>query len=192
MAIDRITTGAVLDGAIATADIADNAVTTAKITDANITTAKIADAKITTAKVADANITTAKVADNAVTSAKINYPLTGFSSTGIDDNADALAMTIDSSERVLVGTTSAVIIGSGGIALKGADEPLREKLFNCMSKRAAANIVDEMEALGPVRLTEVQTAQKEITKIASSQNGLATSSDIPWKEQKRLLGGCFH
>ena len=52
------------------------------------------------------------------------------------------------------------------LALKGADEPLREKLFSCMSKRAAANIVDEMEALGPVRLTEVQTAQKEIINVA--------------------------
>ena len=52
------------------------------------------------------------------------------------------------------------------LALKGADEPLREKLFNCMSKRAAANIIDEMEALGPVRLTEVQTAQKEIINVA--------------------------
>ncbi len=52
------------------------------------------------------------------------------------------------------------------LALKGADEPLRDKLFNCMSKRAAANIVDEMEALGPVRLTEVQTAQKEIINVA--------------------------
>jgi len=47
--------------------------------------------------------------------------LTSFRSTGIDDNADALAMTIDTSERVLIGTTSAVIIGNGGIALKGAD-----------------------------------------------------------------------
>ena len=52
------------------------------------------------------------------------------------------------------------------LALKGADEPLREKLFGCMSKRAAANITDEMEALGPVRLTEVQTAQKDIINVA--------------------------
>ena len=52
------------------------------------------------------------------------------------------------------------------LALKGADEPLREKLFSCMSKRAAANIMDEMEALGPVRLTEVQTAQTEIINVA--------------------------
>ena len=48
------------------------------------------------------------------------------------------------------------------LALKGADEILREKLFSCMSSRAAANIVDEMEALGPVRLSEVQEAQKQI------------------------------
>ncbi|MGA0952312.1 MAG: flagellar motor switch protein FliG [Candidatus Puniceispirillaceae bacterium] len=52
------------------------------------------------------------------------------------------------------------------LALKGADEPLQEKLFGCMSKRAAANILDEMEALGPVRLTEVQSAQKEIINVA--------------------------
>ena len=35
-----------------------------------------------------------------------------------------------------------------------------------MSKRAAANIVDEMEALGPVRLNDVQEAQKEIINVA--------------------------
>jgi flagellar motor switch protein FliG len=52
------------------------------------------------------------------------------------------------------------------LALKGADEALREKLLGCMSTRAAANIRDEMEALGPVRLTEVQEAQKAIIATA--------------------------
>jgi len=52
------------------------------------------------------------------------------------------------------------------LALKGADEPLREKLFACMSSRAAANLQDEIEALGPVRLTEVQEAQKRIINVA--------------------------
>ena len=52
------------------------------------------------------------------------------------------------------------------LALKGADEPLREKLFSCMSTRAAANLVDEMEALGPVRLTDVQEAQKRVINVA--------------------------
>ncbi len=52
------------------------------------------------------------------------------------------------------------------LAMKGADEVLRDKLFACMSQRAAANIQDEMEALGPVRLTEVQEAQKRIINTA--------------------------
>ena len=52
------------------------------------------------------------------------------------------------------------------LALKGADDILQEKLFSCMSSRAAANIVDEMEALGPVRLSEVQEAQKRIINVA--------------------------
>ena len=52
------------------------------------------------------------------------------------------------------------------MALKGATVELQEKLFGCMSTRAAANISDEMEVLGPVRLTEVQTAQKQIIEVA--------------------------
>ena len=52
------------------------------------------------------------------------------------------------------------------LSLKGADEQLREKIFSCMSTRAAANIQDEMGAMGPVRLTEVQEAQKQIISVA--------------------------
>jgi hypothetical protein len=44
--------------------------------------------------------------DGSVTSAKLVYPLTTFSSTGIDDNATSTAMTLDSSGNVGVGTTS--------------------------------------------------------------------------------------
>ncbi|TCP61379.1 flagellar motor switch protein FliG [Rhodovulum bhavnagarense] len=52
------------------------------------------------------------------------------------------------------------------LALKGADETLCNRLLSCVSSRAAANIRDEMEALGPVKLSEVQTAQREITNVA--------------------------
>ena len=52
------------------------------------------------------------------------------------------------------------------IAMKGADVQLQDKLLGCMSTRAAANIRDEMEVLGPVRLTEVQEAQKRIINVA--------------------------
>ncbi len=52
------------------------------------------------------------------------------------------------------------------IALKGADEELQEKVFKNMSKRAAELLRDDLEAKGPVRLSEVETAQKEILTIA--------------------------
>jgi flagellar motor switch protein FliG len=73
--------------------------------------------------------------------------------TGCDDKSlQTLIRSVDTEDLVL--------------ALKGAEENLQEKMFSCMSSRAAANIADEMEALGPVRLAEVQDAQKRIINRA--------------------------
>ncbi len=52
------------------------------------------------------------------------------------------------------------------LALKGADEELQEKIFRNMSKRAAELLRDDLEAKGPVRVSEVEAAQKEILAIA--------------------------
>jgi flagellar motor switch protein FliG len=52
------------------------------------------------------------------------------------------------------------------LALKGADEDLKEKIFRNMSKRAAELLRDDLEAKGPVKLSEVEGAQKEILVIA--------------------------
>ncbi len=52
------------------------------------------------------------------------------------------------------------------LALKGADEELKEKIFGNMSKRAAELLRDDLEAKGPVKLSEVESAQKEILIIA--------------------------
>lgn len=51
------------------------------------------------------------------------------------------------------------------IALKGTNPTLREKIFKNMSQRAAEMLRDDLEAKGPVRLSEVETEQKEILKI---------------------------
>ncbi|MFQ6370321.1 flagellar motor switch protein FliG [Shewanella sp. YIC-542] len=51
-------------------------------------------------------------------------------------------------------------------ALKGADDQLREKIFANMSKRAAELMRDDLEAMGPIRVSEVEVAQKEILSIA--------------------------
>lgn len=47
-------------------------------------------------------------------------------------------------------------------ALKGAEEGLREKFFKNMSKRAAETLREDLDARGPVKLADVETAQKEI------------------------------
>jgi flagellar motor switch protein FliG len=51
------------------------------------------------------------------------------------------------------------------IALKGAPPELREKIFKNMSSRAAEMLREDLEARGPVRLSEVEAEQKEILKI---------------------------
>jgi len=52
------------------------------------------------------------------------------------------------------------------LALKGADDYLKEKIFANMSKRAGELLRDDLEAKGPVRLSEVESAQKEVLIIA--------------------------
>ena len=60
------------------------------------------------------------------------------------------------------------------IALKGTEDELKDKIFACMSQRASANIRDEMEVLGPVRLTEVQEAQKAVINVARTMSDEGT------------------
>lgn len=61
------------------------------------------------------------------------------------------------------------------IALKGADPALREKFFRNMSKRAATLMREDMDAGGPVKLSEVEAAQKN---IVTSARAMAESGDI--------------
>ena len=52
------------------------------------------------------------------------------------------------------------------IALKGADQALQDKIFKNMSKRAGEMLKSDLEAKGPVRIAEVEAAQKEIVTVA--------------------------
>ncbi len=52
------------------------------------------------------------------------------------------------------------------LALKGSDEAIKEKIFANMSKRAAELMKDDLEAMGPVKVSEVENAQKEILTVA--------------------------
>jgi len=52
------------------------------------------------------------------------------------------------------------------IGLKGAGDEVREKLFKNLSERAAAMIKEDLESMGPVRLSDVEKAQQNIVRIA--------------------------
>jgi flagellar motor switch protein FliG len=52
------------------------------------------------------------------------------------------------------------------VALRGAEPEVLEKILKNMSKRAAEILKDDMEARGPVKLADVEAAQKEIVVIA--------------------------
>ncbi len=52
------------------------------------------------------------------------------------------------------------------IALKTAPDEIKEKIFRNMSKRAGQLLKDDLEALGPVRLSDVEAAQQEIVNVA--------------------------
>ena len=52
------------------------------------------------------------------------------------------------------------------VALKGASNEIREKIFRNMSQRAGATLREDLESKGPVKLSEVDAEQKAILKIA--------------------------
>ena len=61
------------------------------------------------------------------------------------------------------------------IALKGASETLKELFFNNMSTRAGKIVKEDMDAMGPIRMREVEEAQQYIVSAAKS---LAASGEI--------------
>ena len=61
------------------------------------------------------------------------------------------------------------------VALKGADDAMKDKVFSNMSSRAAEMMREDLEAKGPVRLKDVEDAQKEILEVAIR---MAESGDI--------------
>jgi flagellar motor switch protein FliG len=72
--------------------------------------------------------------------------------TGLDDR----------SVQLLLRSTDAKELA---VALKGVDQRVRDKVMNNMSERAAANLAEEIQLLGPVRLKTVEEAQAAIVRV---------------------------
>jgi flagellar motor switch protein FliG len=67
------------------------------------------------------------------------------------------------------------------VALKGASEKIREMFFKNMSDRAGKILKDDIEALGPVRLRDVDEAQSGIVSLAKE---LAAQGQLEIAESK--------
>ncbi len=67
------------------------------------------------------------------------------------------------------------------IALKGANESVREFFFSNMSQRAASMLKDDMEAMGPVRLRDVDESQ---AGMVASAKDLAANGEIMISKNK--------
>jgi flagellar motor switch protein FliG len=51
------------------------------------------------------------------------------------------------------------------VALKGTSEQLKNHLLGCMSQRGKEMLVEDMEALGPIKIKEVEAAQQAIIAV---------------------------
>jgi flagellar motor switch protein FliG len=51
------------------------------------------------------------------------------------------------------------------VALKGTSEQLRNHILSCMSQRGAEMLREDMDALGPVKIKEVEAAQQQIIAV---------------------------
>ncbi|HHQ14115.1 MAG TPA: flagellar motor switch protein FliG [Chromatiales bacterium] len=82
----------------------------------------------------------------------------------IQDNMFVFENLLDIDDRgiqaIVREITSDVLV----VALKGAEPELQEKIFSNMSKRAAELLRDDLEAKGPMRVSDVEEAQKQIVQ----------------------------
>ncbi|MCG8429177.1 MAG: flagellar motor switch protein FliG [Chromatiales bacterium] len=97
----------------------------------------------------------------------------------IQDNMFVFDNLIDIDDRGIQTLLREVASDQLLLALRGADEALKEKIFKNMSKRAAEMLRDDLEAAPPARLSDVEAAQKEILSVTRR---LADAGEI-------MLGG---
>jgi len=76
---------------------------------------------------------------------------------------DNLADLDDRSVQSLLREISSEVLAP---ALKAADQGLKDKFFKNMSKRGGEMLKDDLEVLGPIRLSDVEAAQREILEVA--------------------------
>ena len=86
--------------------------------------------------------------------------------TGIQDLMFVFENLIEVDDRGIQALLREVSADTLILALKGADDAVKEKILKNMSRRAGEMLKDDLEARGPVKLSEVEGGQKEILTVA--------------------------
>ena len=86
--------------------------------------------------------------------------------TKIQDLMFTFENIVDIDDRGIQSLLREVSTESLVLALKGTDDSIKDKVFKNMSTRAAEMLKDDLESKGPVKLSEVEAAQKEILGVA--------------------------
>lgn len=86
--------------------------------------------------------------------------------TGIQDHMFVFENLIEVDDRGIQALLREVSAETLIVALKGADETVKEKILKNMSRRAGEMLKDDLESRGPVKLSEVESGQKEILTVA--------------------------
>lgn len=97
------------------------------------------------------------------------YKLLYENSNNVDDREDGVFRNFEdlsnaTSEQInyiLRNVTSTVV----ALALKGASSQLKEYILKQMSERASAILLEDMSSMGPVRVRDVDNAQKEMLQV---------------------------
>jgi flagellar motor switch protein FliG len=110
----------------------------------------------------------------------------GFLTALEEENRDAaerikaLMLTFDDLVKLDAGSAQTLMRDIGkdklAVALKGANETVRQFLFTNMSSRAAKMLVEDMQAMGPVRLRDVDEAQRCLSTLPRISRPRAKSS----------------
>ncbi len=115
---------------------------------------------------------------DGVIESKIMDQITGIDqelSQEIQDNMFVFENLIDVDDRGIQTLLREVASEQLLLALRGADDLLKERIFKNMSKRASEMLRDDLEAAQPARLSDVENAQKDILSVTRR---LADSGEI--------------
>lgn len=84
----------------------------------------------------------------------------------IQENMFVFENLLDIDDRGIQALVREITTDTLVVALKGADPALQDKIFRNMSKRAAELLRSDLEAKGPVKLSDVEIAQKDVVTVA--------------------------